>query len=105
MSSVQSCYHDISVYNAMRVNLISVANHLNAAASKLAPVGNNVYSVYHIDENKTPISQRSDKLVDDIRGTSQYISNVLLPAIDASIRNKKNEAQYLESVERSRMSR
>lgn len=97
--SIYSCYEDIGRYNALKASLSNVVSSLNASTTKISPVPNIIYSAYNVDDNETPVVGRIKKLNQDIAGTSTYISNVVIPAIDAAISKKRREIFRLEQEE------
>ena len=94
--SISSCYDDISRYNALKASLANIVGSLNLSATKLAPVSNTIYSAYSVDESQTPVVGRIDQLQEDIASTANYISKVVMPAIDQAISNKRREIFRLE---------
>ncbi len=95
--SISSCYDAIGRYNALKASLANVVNSLNSSQAKLSPVSNLVYSAYSVDENETPVVGRIKGISQDIASTSSYITNVVIPAIDRAITQKRNEANRLET--------
>lgn len=99
--SISSCYNDIGKYNALKANLVSVANGLKRSADQLSSVPNIITSAYNVDDNSTPVVGKCNKLGSDIVGTFNYINGTVIPAIDMAIARKKNEISRLEAQARA----
>ena len=95
--SIQSCYTDISRFNALKANLNMVANGLSHACNKLSPVPSTIYGAYNIDEDATPIIKRVNSVGSDMDKTSRFIFGTVIPAIDREIYKKRLEISRLEA--------
>lgn len=102
MSTINSCYQDISRYNELRIKLINIVNGLNGTVSCLSSIPNGIASNYNVDGNSTPITNRIVDLGNDIVSTSNYIVKALLPAIDVAINNKRKEIYNLQIQQQRR---
>lgn len=100
--SINSCYEDISKYNSMKSNLHNVVNSLNNSSNKVSPLANSITAVYNMNDNSTPIVQKCVGLHKDIVGTSNFITNTIIPAIDDAIRGKRQEIARIEAENRRR---
>ena len=99
--SISSCYDDISRYNELKVKLQNVISCLNASIGDISAVPNTIASVYSIDDEISPIVNKFTDLSNDIVNTSNYISTVILPAIDIAIYNKKVDIYNMEIAQNS----
>ncbi len=98
--TINSCYADISNYNAIKANLESVVSYMNVAGNRFSPVSNLINSVYEIDEMSTPIVGKCNSLHSDIVSTVKFINSTLIPAIDAAIEGRRREISNLEEQAR-----
>lgn len=94
--SINSCYEDISRFNELKVKLSSIVSSLNQTNNNLSSIPNTIVSVYNIDEAESPVVTGFKNLSIDIANTSSYISDVIIPAIDIAIYNKKVDIYNME---------
>lgn len=94
--SINSCYEDISRFNELKVKLSAVVTSLNQTVNNMSSIPNTIVSAYNMDEAETPVVTGFINLGNDIANTSNYISNVILPAIDIAIYNKKVDIYNME---------
>lgn len=99
--SIESCYNDISRLQSLKSNLQSANSDLRIATYRFTPITYNLSANYRINDSETPITQRVKRLHNDIASTNEYISNVVIPAIDDAINGKRNEIERLEAEQRA----
>ena len=99
MSSIVQCEYNIKRYNSLKANINSVISNLSSAISNAENLSDGIRNKYQINDDDTPIVARTIQLKDSITATCDFLSNKIIPAIDAAIYSLNREITQLEQEE------
>ncbi len=102
MSSISQCRYEISRYNSLKSSINSVISSLSSASGSADDLSYEIKDKYKLNDNSTPIVDRTIELKENIENTSNFLSNKVIPAIDSAIYSLYREIERLEAEERAR---
>lgn len=100
MASKYQLEQDLQAYENLKANLNKTVENLNTAGNHAEKIGPTINSNYTVNRNPSNIGERANNLADDITGTSNYVRNTIIPAIDNKIQEIEAEIRRIEEEER-----
>lgn len=100
MASKYQLQQEIEEYEVLKSHLSKTADNLDTASQNASLIKPELLRNHTIDNNSSVIGERSENLKKDISETSNYVRNVILPAIDSKVQSNRNEIARIEEEER-----
>ena len=100
--SISYCYSKIRNYNNIKPNLQQIISLLQNSSNDINDIKFDIKNKYIINDEETPISNRINNLDEDIKKTSNYLKNTIIPGIDSAITGLYNRIERLEYEEEQR---
>lgn len=100
MASKYQLQQEIEEYEVLKSHLSKTADNLDTASQNASLIKPELSRNHTIDNNSSVIGERAENLKKDISETSNYVRNVILPAIDSKIQSNRSEIARIEEAER-----
>lgn len=100
MASKYQLQQEIEEYENLKSHLSKTADNLDNASKNASLIKPELLRNHTIDGNSCVLGERTEDLRKDISETSNYVRNVILPAIDAKMQSNRNEIARIEEAER-----
>ena len=100
MASKYQLQHEIEEYESLKSHLSKTAANLDNASKNASLIKPELLKNHTIDNNSCVLGERTEDLKKNISETSNYVRNVILPAIDAKIQSNRTEIARIEEAER-----
>ena len=104
MPSIQRCQYDIQKYNNLKENIRTMLPYLNQAMGSIDDANNSLRGKYLVDDEDTPILNKTSKVRNNIDKTYNMLNSTILPAIDRAIEDLNRQIAQLEAEQASRYS-
>ena len=96
MSSISQCQYNIQRYRTLKTKINSIISNLSFAITNTDDLNTEIKSKYQVNDNYTPVVTRTTNLKNNIKKTSNYLNNTIIPAIDSAISDLYKEIARLK---------
>lgn len=100
MASKSQLIQELAQYDVLKDKLIATIGILNKAHGPVNNIKPTIEQHYSVDDSGNTAGVRASKLAGKISGTSNYVKNTVLPAIDQKSESIKREIRRIEEEER-----
>lgn len=104
-STISGCYAEIRKYEALSSSISSIISLLNSNDKNFENLKKSIQENYLVNNDVTPIYDKTNNLAVDVNKTSNYLKNTILPAISSAIKALYRRIAELEAEEEARRRR
>lgn len=105
MATIQDLQNNIRRYQVLKGQISDIIVTLTNASDGTNKLSLDIKSNYQVDSNDVAVSRRAVGLKNQIDSILDRLSHEVLPAIDSSVADARNQIAYLEEQERLRRER
>ncbi len=104
-STISGCYAEIRKYEALSSSISSIISLLNSNDKNFENIKKTIQENYLVNNDVTPIYDKTNNLGVDVNKTSNYLKNTILPAISSAIRTLYRRIAELQAEEEAKRRR